>query len=38
MPEYFSDGFQNADGLVGDFRSDAVAGKSSEVEQHGALL
>ena len=33
MVESFSDGFQNADGFVGNFRPDAVAGKSGEVEQ-----
>ena len=34
----FSDRFQNADGFVGNFRSDTVARKGGEVEEHGALL
>ena len=35
MAENFSDRFQNANGFVGNFRSDPVAGKSGELEEHG---
>ncbi len=34
----FSNCFQNADGFVGNFRSDTVAGQGGKVEEHGALL
>ena len=38
MAENFSDALENADGFVSDFRSDAVAGKSGDIEEHGLLL
>ena len=38
VAEGFSDRFQNADGFVGNFRSDTVAGQGSKVEEHGAIV
>ncbi len=38
MAENFCDGFQYADGFVGNFRSDAVAGNSGDIQEHGLLL
>ena len=38
VAENFSDGFQNADGFVGNFRSNAVAGQGGEVEKHGGSI
>ena len=38
MAEDFSDRFQYADGFVGNFRSDAVAGKSGDIQEHGLSI
>jgi hypothetical protein len=34
MAECFGGGLQNENGLLGDFRADAVAGEDSEVQKH----
>ena len=38
MAENLSDGFENADGFVGNFRPNAIAGKSGDIQEHGWLL